>query len=182
MNDYTEHTLQVTKQYDGAIFFVESHLVELPNHKQAHRDLIHHQGAVAILVVKDGEILLVRQFRKAVEQHLYEIPAGKLDHGPEESPLLAAKRELEEETNLAAANWTEVLELIPTPGYCDEKIHLFQATNVTPIANAAPLDEDEFVDVVWMPLEKAYEMIQEKNITDAKTIIAIQHALLRQGK
>lgn len=177
MKDYTEKTVDKEIKYRGPIFTVEHHDVTLPNGKTAGRDIVTHNGAVAILVVQDGRILLVRQYRKAIEQHFLEIPAGKLDHGPEEDALQAAKRELEEETNLAADDWRLLYEIVPTPGYCTEKIALYQAEGIHEISNAAPLDEDEFVDVCWMPLSEAATMMTNGTIQDAKTIIAIQAAL-----
>lgn len=104
MNDFTEVTVQKEVKYKGGIFTVEHHVVSLPNGKQSTRDIVLHNGAVAVLVVHDGKILLVRQYRKAIEAHTLEIPAGKLDHDGE-SPLEAAKRELEEEAQLSATEW-----------------------------------------------------------------------------
>ena len=146
MNDFTEVTVQKEVKYQGPIFTVEQHLVSLPNGNQSTRDIVIHNGAVAVLVVKEGKILLVRQYRKAIEAHTLEIPAGKLDHDGE-SALEAAKRELEEEAQLSADEWTKIIELVPTPGYCTEKIHLYEAKGIHHLENAAPIDEDEFVSI-----------------------------------
>ena len=179
MNDFTEVTVQKDVKYQGGIFTVEHHVVSLPNGKQSTRDIVLHNGAVAVLVVHEGKILLVRQYRKAIEAHTLEIPAGKLDHDGE-SPLEAAKRELEEETKLSANEWRKVVDLVPTPGYCNEKIHLYEAKGIHHLENAAPLDEDEFVSIEWIPVEEVIQKIHHGEITDAKTIIAVQYAALHQ--
>lgn len=179
MNDFTEVTVQKEVKYQGPIFTVEQHLVSLPNGKQSARDIVLHNGAVAVLVVHEGKILFVRQYRKAIEAHTLEIPAGKLDHDGE-SALEAAKRELEEEAQLSADEWTKIIELVPTPGYCTEKIHLYEAKGIQHLLDAAPLDEDEFVSIEWIPVEDVIQKIHNGEITDAKTIIAVQYAALHQ--
>ena len=121
----------------------------------------------------------MRQYRKAIEAHTLEIPAGKLDHDGE-SPLEAAKRELEEEAQLSATEWKKVVDLVPTPGYCNEKIHLYEAKGIQHLTDAAPLDEDEFVSIEWIPVEEVIQKIHNGEITDAKTIIAVQYAALHQ--
>ena len=135
--DFTEKTIQRDVKYSGRIFTVTQDIVELPNGKTSTRDLVFHTGAVAVLVIRDGKMLLVRQYRKPLEMHFLEIPAGKLD-SKEEVPLEAAKRELEEETNLVAKEWVKMMEMVSTPGFCDEKITLFQAKNVTVKEDTVP--------------------------------------------
>ena len=179
MNDFTEVTVQKEVKYQGPIFTVEQHIVSLPNGNQSTRDIVIHNGAVAVLVVHEGKILLVRQYRKAIEAHTLEIPAGKLDHNGE-SALEAAKRELEEEAQLSADEWTKIIELVPTPGYCTEKIHLYEAKGIQHLLDAAPLDEDEFVSIEWIPVEEVIQKIHHGEITDSKTIIAVQYAALHQ--
>ena len=179
MNDFTEVTVQKEVKYQGPIFTVEQHIVSLPNGNQSTRDIVIHNGAVAVLVVHEGKILLVRQYRKAIEAHTLEIPAGKLDHDGE-SALEAAKRELEEEAQLSADEWTKIIELVPTPGYCTEKIHLYEAKGIQHLLDAAPLDEDEFVSIEWIPVEEVIQKIHHGEITDSKTIIAVQYAVLHQ--
>jgi MutT/NUDIX family protein len=179
--DFTEKTIQRDIKYSGRIFTVTQDIVELPNGKTSTRDLVFHTGAVAVLVIRDGKMLLVRQYRKPLEMHFLEIPAGKLD-SKEEVPLEAAKRELEEETNLVAEEWVKMMEMVSTPGFCDEKITLFQAKNVTVKENAKPADEDEFVEILWLPLEEVMQKIQSGEISDAKTIIAAQYAWMHKGE
>ncbi|NEW62840.1 NUDIX domain-containing protein [Granulicatella sp. zg-ZJ] len=178
MNDYIETTLQSKNVYHGAIFDVESHDVRLPNGNISKRDIIKHHGAVCILATKDNKVLLVRQYRKAIEQSLFEVPAGKLD-SPKEEPLSAAKRELEEETNYQARHWKEVYTFVVSPGYCTEKITLFEATELIEVENPLSLDEDEFLDIVWIEIPKALEMVEDGTIIDAKTIMALQYLALQ---
>ena len=179
--DFTEKTLQRDIKYSGRIFTVTQDIVELPNGKTSTRDLVFHTGAVAILVVQDEKVLLVRQYRKPIERHFLEIPAGKLD-SKDEKPLEAAKRELEEETNLVAKEWIQMMKIVSTPGFCDETITLFQAKEVSIKENAKPADEDEFVEILWIPLEEVMQKIEDGEILDAKTIIATQYAWMHRGE
>ena len=172
--DFTEKTIQRDIKYSGRIFTVTQDIVELPNGKTSTRDLVFHTGAVAVLVIRDGKMLLVRQYRKPLEMHFLEIPAGKLD-SKEEVPL-------EEETNLVASEWVKMMEMVSTPGFCDEKITLFQAKNVTVKEDAKPADEDEFVEILWMPLEEVMQKIEAGEIVDAKTIISAQYAWMHKGE
>ncbi|MGY3725203.1 ADP-ribose pyrophosphatase [Granulicatella balaenopterae] len=174
MQNYEEKTIKKETLYDGRIFTIEHHTVSLPNGKESTRDIVLHNGAVCVLAVKDEKILFVRQYRKAVESHVLEIPAGKLDTKTED-PLEACKRELEEETNFRANNWSKVMTFYPSPGYCQEALHLYQAEELEEVLEGAlPADEDEFLDIVWIELEEALQMIHNGEIIDGKTIIAIQ--------
>lgn len=179
MQDYEEKTIEKEILYKGRIFTIEHHIVSLPNGKQSTRDIVLHNGAVCILAVKNGHILFVRQYRKAVEKHVLEIPAGKLD-SQWENPLEAAKRELEEETNFRSKKWTKIVTFYPSPGYCQEALHLYQADDVEEVLeDALPADEDEFLEIVWIELDEALKMIQQGEIVDAKTIIALQQYKLQ---
>mgnify|MGYP001787958512 CR=1 FL=1 len=171
--DFTEKTIQRDVKYSGRIFTVTQDIVELPNGKTSTRDLVFHTGAVAVLVIRDGKMLLVRQYRKPLEMHFLEIPAGKLD-SKEEVPLEAAKRELEEETA-----YTGKLELLydfySAIGFCNEKLKLYLASDLKKVENPRPQDEDETLEVLEVSLEEAKELIQLGHICDAKTIMAVQY-------
>ena len=117
----------------------------------------------------DGKVALVRQFRYAYGEAIYEIPAGKLNAG--EDPMLAAKRELEEETGLQAGRLVHLFTLYPTPGYTNEKIYIYEAEDVQ--AGAQRLDEGEFLNVEYMPVRDALSMVENGTIKDAKTIVAL---------
>lgn len=173
MNQYEEKTIKTETLYQGHVVTLEKHTVELVNQKIAYREVIRHAGGVAILALVEDKMILVRQYRKAAEKHLYEIPAGKLDKKNEQL-LDAAKRELEEETHYRAVQWKKLMQFYVTPGYCDEVIHLFLATDMQYVTDALPGDEDEFLDIEYKTLDQAKQMIETGEIMDAKTICAIQ--------
>lgn len=160
--------------YKGAIFTMSHDIIEIENGKKFPRDVIHHHGGVGILVVKDEKVLLVRQYRYAVSDYTWEIPAGKLELN--EDPYNCGIRELEEESALGCKKMELICEMHSTPGFCTEKIYIYKAINPYPIENPKPMDEDEDIEIKWFTLKEALSMIYTKEITDAKTIIALQYA------
>lgn len=168
-----EKTISSQQIFAGRIIDVRVDTVELPDGSTSTREIVSHAGAVAILPLDhDGQIWLVRQFRKPLEKELLEIPAGTLEPG--ESPQDCAIRELEEETGLTAASWQSILSYYSAPGFCDEKLHLFMASELQP--GKSHTDQDEFVEVVKMSLVEAYQAIFRGEIVDGKSIIAILYA------
>ena len=173
---FEEKTIDRKEIYQGPIFQVVTDQVELPDGKgQAQRDLIFHNGAVAVLpITEDGKTILVKQYRKAIEAVSYEIPAGKLEVGENTDPVAAALRELEEETA-----YTGKLELLydfySAIGFCNEKLKLYLATNLKKVENPRPQDADETLELFEVTLAEAEELIQTGDICDAKTIMAIQY-------
>ena len=166
-----ETTLDSRRVFDGLILHIDHLTNRLPNGKTAPREVARHIGASAVVPLDDeGRVWLVKQFRAPVNRVMLEIPAGKLD-SRDEDRLLAARRELEEETGLTAASWTHLTDLITTPGFCDEKISLYLARELSP-GRSHP-DDDEFLNVVRVPFGEAVEMIMRGEITDAKTISAL---------
>lgn len=160
--------------YDGAIVHLYKDTVTLPNGKPAFREVIRHIGAVAVVpVTDDGKVIVERQFRYPLNQVITEIPAGKLDSFTEDR-LAAAKRELEEETGYTADTWQELGDFHPTAAYCDEKITLYLATGLH--QGDRHLDEDEFLNVVAVPMETLVADIMAGRITDGKTQVAILKA------
>lgn len=160
--------------YDGAIVHLYKDTVTLPNGKPAFREVIRHIGAVAVVpVTDDGKVIVERQFRYPLNQVITEIPAGKLDSFTEDR-LAAAKRELEEETGYTADSWQELGDFHPTAAYCDEKITLYLATGLH--QGDRHLDEDEFLNVVAVPMETLVADIMAGRITDGKTQVAILKA------
>lgn len=131
--------------------------------------MVDHPGAAATLVVKDGLVLLVEQYRPPAERHMLELPAGTIDH--DEPPVECAQRELEEETGYSATNWESLGHVYPTPGYTNEVLYLFLASGLT--KGEQHLDEGEDIKVRWVPLDEVEEMIDRGEINDAKTIISI---------
>lgn len=161
--------------YDGRIMKIHKDVVMCPNGKEAIREILHHNGGAGVLCLNDkNEVLLIRQFRYAYGETLYEIPAGKLEKG--EDPYNAAKRELEEETANKADTLTPLGVIYPTCGYSDEKIYLYLATNTK--ITKTHFDDDEFITSAYYPLEEVMKMIKDGVIKDAKTICAINYYLM----
>ncbi|MDR0958706.1 MAG: NUDIX hydrolase [Clostridiales bacterium] len=156
--------------YEGIFFTVQRESVQLPNGKSAWREFIGKRNASAIVpILPSGEVILVRQYRHAVGEHLLEIPAGVLEE--DEQPEHCAARELEEETGFKAGVLTPLTTIIPIGGYCNEKIFIFTAENLT--KTAQNLDADEFVEIETYSLDVAIEKIYSGEITDAKTVAAL---------
>ena len=157
--------------YDGTVVHLEKWKVTLPDGKPAVREVVLHRGAAAIVPVDDeGNTYLVRQFRAPLKRILLEIPAGKLDAANEDR-LLAAKRELREETGFSAERWTHLVDLATTPEFCSEVISLYLARELT--RGETEFDDDEFLDVVKMPFRQAAEMAARGEIEDGKTVSAL---------
>ncbi|GCD81980.1 ADP-ribose pyrophosphatase [Parageobacillus thermoglucosidasius] len=180
MEHLVEKTIRKEKIFSGKVVQLYVEDVQLPNGKTSKREVIKHPGAVAIIpITKEGKLVLVRQYRKALERVLVEIPAGKLEKG--EEPLATAHRELEEETGYRARSLCHIASFYTSPGFADELIHLYVAEGLTKIKNAASLDEDEFVDILEVTLEEALEMFEKREIYDAKTAYALQYLQLRRA-
>ncbi len=153
--------------FSGLIFDVNRIHVTLPNGHESARDVVRHRGAVAVVALTDdGRICLVRQYRTALDRVTVEIPAGKLDPG--EDPLTCAKRELLEETGMVADRMAFLTTLATTPGFTDERIHLYMATGLT-FGPAHP-DEDEFLNVDLVPLDELIDAVLDGRIEDSKTV------------
>ncbi|MEA1960225.1 MAG: NUDIX hydrolase [Bacillota bacterium] len=171
----TEKTIETKSIFQGRIIQVRVDQVRLPDGRVSTREVVEHAPAVAIVAVNDqDQIVLIRQYRKPVEQQMLEIPAGIMETG--ELPLEAAKRELAEETGWWGGVWKEVGSFYTAPGFTDEKIYLFMVTDM--VQGERNLDEDEFIELENVSLKTAQEYIQSGQIIDAKTIIGIQAALL----
>jgi len=179
IKDLIEKTVSSEFLYDGKVVHLYKDVVSLPNGSESIREYIKHVGAVCVVPVTDeGEIVCVRQYRYSIAQLLLEIPAGKLEEN--EDPYFAALREFEEETGNKAKELISLGHIYPTCGYSAEKIYLYLALDVTPCERH--LDEDEVIEIEYIPLNKVKEMIANEEIKDAKTIIAITQYLLRYSK
>ncbi len=153
--------------YRGRVVHLFVHDVQLPNGFRTELEVIRHPGASAVVpFVSETDILLVRQYRHAVDGYLYELPAGKLDDG--EPPETCAARELEEETGHRAGALQKLGAILTTPGFTDEVIHLFVATDLTP--TQSHLEADEVLSVVRLPFREALAMVEDGRITDGKTV------------
>ena len=169
--DLTERTLRRNYVYRGKILSLRVDDALRPDGQPCKREIVEHSGGAAVLLVADGRVALVKQYRYAYQEELYEIPAGKLNEG--EDPLLAAERELNEETGFSAETLKHIFTLYPSPGYTSEKIFIYEA--FSPKKGEQHLDEGEFLKVEFVPLSEAYEMIEDGRIRDAKTIAALLH-------
>lgn len=169
-----EKTVRKNYIYRGKIINVRCDDAELPNGRPCRREIVEHPGGACVLCVKDGKVALVKQFRYAYGEAIYEIPAGKLNEG--EDPMLAAERELGEETGMIADELVLRFVLYPTPGYTNEKIFIYEALGVR--EGKQHLDEGEFLNVEFVPIEVALEMVENGVICDAKTIVALQRYAL----
>ena len=178
MSDSPEPTLSSKRIFDGKILSLRVDTVTLSNGIEATREVIEHGPAVAIVPVDDkGNVHLVRQYRKAVGESLLEVPAGRMDQG--EDPAEAAHRELGEETGLTAGKLDFLGSYFTTPGFTDEKMYAFLATELKE-GDAHP-DEDEEVERVTIPLERALEMAKNGELHDGKSIAALLVAWQRLG-
>ena len=169
-----ERVLSTEEVYRGRVIRVERWQVALPDGREALREVVKHNGAVGIAAVDQaGNVTLVRQDRVAVGRLTWEIPAGKLDT-PEEDPLSAAQRELEEETGLRAENWHLLTCINTTPGFCTERIWLYTATGLS--QHQTHPDEDEFLQTAKIPLDEAVSLCMKGELKDSKTIVALMMA------
>ena len=155
----------------GTVLKVYKDHMKFSNGNTEDWDFIHHDGAAAVIpVMDDGKILMVKQYRNALERDTLEIPAGKLDD-PDEEGIVCASRELKEETGYSSDDLEWLLTIRTTVAFCDERIEVFVARNLIP--GEQHLDEDEFVDVKAYKLEELKGMIFEGKIQDSKTMAAI---------
>ncbi len=173
-----ETTVQKNYVYQGKILSVRQDDALRPDGKPCKREIVEHNGGVGVLYVENDKVLLVKQFRYAFGESIYEIPAGKLEKG--ENPMLAGIRELSEEAGVEATTLKHLCTYYPTCGYSSEKIYLYQAVECG--HGYAHLDEGEFLNVEYIPVKKVWEMIQSGEIKDSKTIIALQFYLLENGR
>lgn len=172
-----EKTLSSKEIFDGKVIRICHDSVELENGETALREVVYHNGGVCVLpLTENGEVIFVKQFRYPYKQEVLELPAGKLNSG--EDPFESAVRELKEETGAEAKKYTPLGKLYPSPGYCGEIITMYLAEDLG--FGEQSLDDDEFLDTVKIPFEKAVEMVLAGEIPDAKTQTAILKTKLMQ--
>lgn len=168
-----EHKLSGERIYDGTVVRLDVDHVRLPNGHETVREVIRHDGAVVVVPLADqNDVVLVRQFRYAVGRRLLELPAGKLDVAGE-SELECARRELCEETGLEAAEWRRLVSFFTTPGFTDERITCYLASDLSQARGSVPTDPDEIISIERWPLSQALEAITDGEIQDAKTIVGL---------
>lgn len=171
-------TIASKRVYTGKIISVDVDTVRFPDGSVGELEMVRHSGASAIVPFlsdpagADPQIMLIHQYRYAAEGFLYEIPAGRLEQG--EEPAACARRELMEETGCTAERVEYLFTMYTTPGFTDERIHVFMATGLT--RGESRREADEFMEVETFPLSRALEMIERGEIQDAKTALSILYA------
>jgi ADP-ribose pyrophosphatase len=177
-------TLRSERRYSGTVFNLVVDEVEYTSGNRGVREVADHPGgAVVVPLLDDGSVLLVNQFRYPVKKNLFELPAGKLDAG--EDPSVCAARELEEETGYTAGTMTKLTAIYTTPGFCNEQLHLYVATDLKKLPTGQRLEEGEMdLTVRAIPIEEVIQMIENQDIVDGKTMCGIfmVERQIRSGK
>jgi ADP-ribose pyrophosphatase len=174
----TEAQIGSRRIYTGRVINLDMDRVRFPDGSSGELEIVRHPGASAVLPFlgnpagTDPEMLLIRQYRYAAECYLYEIPAGRLNAG--ESPETCARRELLEETGCSAEQVLFLTSMYTTPGFTDERIHLFVASGLS--RGETQREADEFIEVVTMPMSRALKMVERGEIQDAKTALGLLYA------
>lgn len=163
--------------YEGIVNF-KVDTVRLINGAVSKREYMQHPGASAVLAIENGKVLFVEQYRYPVKKVMLEIPAGKLK--PRQTPLACAKAELKEETGYSAKTIKKLLTFNTSAAFADENLHIFYASGLK--SGKMHLDDDEFVNVKWLNLDKALKLVETGKITDSKTIIALLYYQTFIGK
>lgn len=171
--------LMETKQsskniFNGKVIRVTEDEVLCRNQQTSTRECVYAPGGVGILALVDGKIILVKQYRYVVQEYTIEIPAGKIE--PSEDLQRCAARELEEETGYRASKLSKISSFYPTPGFCGEELHIYEAFDCVKVDNPLAMDDDEDLELIEIDLDEAFEWVQKGIIKDSKTIIAIQYA------
>jgi ADP-ribose pyrophosphatase len=163
-------TLEHRRLYEGQVLALDLDQVEEPGGVRAAREVVRHRGSVAALPVHgDGRVVLIRQYRYAVDQLVWEVPAGRLDPG--ETPEEGARREVEEEVGLQAGHLEPISVFFTTPGFCDEAMHLFRATGLREIPPRPEVDER--IEARTFALDEALAMIRRGEVREGKTLVAL---------
>lgn len=165
-----EKTISSQKIYQGKVINVRKDEVLCPNGLTSVREIVSHHGGVGILIKVDNKFIIERQYRYAFDEEMYELPAGKLEPN-ENDPLEAAKREALEETGYRPLEMIHLGNMYPTCGYSDEIIHLYYAPKV--VKEERHLDNDEFIDLLYLSIEEIEEMIKKGEIKDSKILSAL---------
>lgn len=167
---FIEKTLSAQQHFEGCLLRLEVHQVELPDGSTSVRELVYHPNAVcAVVVTASGEMVFVRQFRKPIEAAILEIPAGKIDPG--EDPRAAVERELREEVGFVSGKIEFLMDFYATPGFCNEKLSLYLATEVE--MGEQSCDEGEFIELVKVPLAESLRMAMAGELGDAKSVAGV---------
>lgn len=164
-----EKVVREERVFDGKLVKVNVYDVTTPDGQTHRREVVAHPGAVGMVALDAGDVLMVRQYRLATEGTLLEIPAGTLE--PDEAPIVTAERELQEEIGYKPGTLTPMGGIYVAPGYSSEYLHLYLATDLS--ASSLDGDADEFIDVVRMPFARALDMAVQGQLHDGKTIAGL---------
>ncbi|WP_246111509.1 NUDIX hydrolase [Weissella muntiaci] len=171
-DQFVEKVVEEVEKFQGNIIRVTEQVVELPDGRTSKREVVYHSGAIAILALTDqNEMIVERQWRAPIRAVSYEVPAGKVDERDTEI-IDTVNRELNEETRLQAGKVEAVAGFYTSIGFSDEFMTLYVATELTPVANALPQDDDEMIELVYWNFDKATEMFNSGEMNDAKTVMA----------
>jgi ADP-ribose pyrophosphatase len=158
--------------YDGKVFDVDRDRVRMPNGREVTVDVVRHPKSVVLLPMPEpGHVILIKQYRYAVNRWMWELAAGSVDEG--EQPEAAARRECHEEIGKVPDTIVRLAALHPTPGYCDEEMLFFRLSGLSEPQEAAELDEDEDIEAKVFSLADAREMVRRGEITDMKTVAGL---------
>ena len=158
--------------FKGKVFSVDRDTVKMPNDRTVTVDVVRHSKSVVLVPVPEpGKVILIRQYRYAVNAHLWELPAGSVDEG--EQPDQAARRECHEEIGLVPATIVRLAAMYPTPGYCDEEMVFFRLSGLEATDEQAHVDEDEDIESRTFELREARDMIRRGEIVDMKTLVGL---------
>jgi ADP-ribose pyrophosphatase len=177
VNDPLQARLASRRVYTGRVLDLDVDTVRFPDGQSGELEIIRHPGAAAVVPVltadgsEDPQLLLIRQYRYAAGGHIWEVPAGRLEKG--ENPEACARRELLEETGATAGRWDRLTTIYTTPGFTDERIHIFAARDLVVRPQETKREPDEFMEVKAVSVRAAVEMIRACEIVDGKTIVAV---------
>ena len=165
-------TLSTERIFDGKVFHLERDQVRMPNGREVTVDIVRHPRSVVLLPVPSPkEIILIRQYRYAVNRYLWELPAGSVDEG--EEPEAAAVRECHEEIGKVPDTVVRLASFYPTPGFCDEEMLFFRLSGLSTPTEPAAMDEDEDIEPQTFALAEAREMVRRGEIVDMKTVAGL---------
>ncbi|MGF0313498.1 NUDIX domain-containing protein [Rhodococcus sp. IEGM1428] len=166
-------TLDSTAAYSGAILALRLDQVAMPNGRKAEREVVEHHGAVGILAVDDQDrVAMIEQYRHPIGRRLWELPAGLLD-APGEQPVLAAQRELAEETGLAAGTWSVLVDVLASPGFTDEAVRIFLAQDLTEVDRPEAHDEEADIELSFVPMDEAVRRALAGEIVNASAVAGV---------
>lgn len=171
--DFKERTIEAKKIYKGNITEYEVQKVQLPNGKVANREIVWHDDAAAVFALENDQLICVKQYRKPIEKISVELPCGLIE--PDEKPLDAANRELEEETGYRAKTLNFITAFYNSPGFTNEKLYLYMADGIEQVDDPLEKDDDETIEVVKLSYEEAWDYLDRGLISDSKTVFALYY-------